>query len=133
MILRPPRSTRTDTLFPYTTLFRSDRRGEFVAGNLLGVAQGVAGALADQAGRAQRRQVIGAQSLGLAGGMEGIAEAGEADDARPAFPGLVGDQAGHASAHRLAADHQGPRLQRGAGPLPGLTQQDRKSTRRTPV
>src|SRR3546814_2212211 len=26
MILRPPRSTRTDTLFPYTTLFRSDAR-----------------------------------------------------------------------------------------------------------
>src|SRR3546814_9238738 len=25
MIRRPPRSTRTDTLFPYTTLFRSDR------------------------------------------------------------------------------------------------------------
>src|SRR3546814_7227520 len=25
MILRPPRSTRTDTLFPYTTLFRSRR------------------------------------------------------------------------------------------------------------
>src|SRR3546814_7437548 len=24
MIQRPPRSTRTDTLFPYTTLFRSD-------------------------------------------------------------------------------------------------------------
>src|SRR3546814_11630293 len=23
MVLRPPRSTRTDTLFPYTTLFRS--------------------------------------------------------------------------------------------------------------
>src|SRR3546814_14642864 len=27
MIRRPPRSTRTDTLFPYTTLFRSDRLG----------------------------------------------------------------------------------------------------------
>src|SRR3546814_15735912 len=27
MILRPPRSTRTDTLFPYTTLFRSARTG----------------------------------------------------------------------------------------------------------
>src|SRR3546814_2987888 len=26
MIRRPPRSTRTDTLFPYTTLFRSDER-----------------------------------------------------------------------------------------------------------
>src|SRR3546814_18986578 len=27
MIRRPPRSTRTDTLFPYTTLFRSVRGG----------------------------------------------------------------------------------------------------------
>src|SRR3546814_6100495 len=33
MIRRPPRSTRTDTLFPYTTLFRSHRdarRGRLV-------------------------------------------------------------------------------------------------------
>src|SRR3546814_14150924 len=28
MIRRPPRSTRTDTLFPYTTLFRSLLRGD---------------------------------------------------------------------------------------------------------
>src|SRR3546814_14041382 len=28
MIRRPPRSTRTDTHFPYTTLFRSLRTGE---------------------------------------------------------------------------------------------------------
>src|SRR3546814_3697743 len=28
MIRRPPISTRTDTLFPYTTLFRSDRFAE---------------------------------------------------------------------------------------------------------
>src|SRR3546814_8529647 len=28
MIRRPPRSTRTDTLFPYTTLFRSVRLGD---------------------------------------------------------------------------------------------------------
>src|SRR3546814_19020230 len=28
MIRRPPRSTRTDTLFPYTTLFRSWGEGE---------------------------------------------------------------------------------------------------------
>src|SRR3546814_7400983 len=27
MILRPPRATRTDKLFPYTTLFRSRRHG----------------------------------------------------------------------------------------------------------
>src|SRR3546814_3174902 len=29
MIRRPPRSTRTDTLFPYTTLFRSGRAAGF--------------------------------------------------------------------------------------------------------
>src|SRR3546814_13530878 len=32
MIRRPPRSTRTDTLFPYTTLFRSRRAGTVVDG-----------------------------------------------------------------------------------------------------
>src|SRR3546814_9667064 len=31
MIRRPPRSTRTDTLFPYTTLFRSELFSEVVA------------------------------------------------------------------------------------------------------
>src|SRR3546814_1863340 len=38
MIRRPPISTRTDTLFPYTTLFRSvvglELKREFVAGDL---------------------------------------------------------------------------------------------------
>src|SRR3546814_4874327 len=29
MIRRPPRSTRTDTLFPYTTLFRSQFRSTY--------------------------------------------------------------------------------------------------------
>src|SRR3546814_8689179 len=35
MIRRPPRSTRTDTLFPYTTLFRSrgQRRAQPLAGD----------------------------------------------------------------------------------------------------
>src|SRR3546814_9598917 len=32
MILRPPRSTRTDTLFPYTTLFRSQERVQLGGG-----------------------------------------------------------------------------------------------------
>src|SRR3546814_16144122 len=32
MILRPPRSTRTDTLFPYTTLFRSPDHVQLRAG-----------------------------------------------------------------------------------------------------
>src|SRR3546814_3646210 len=34
MIRRPPRSTRTDTLFPYTTLFRSRPAGPGVAAAL---------------------------------------------------------------------------------------------------
>src|SRR3546814_2055117 len=32
MIRQPPRSTRTDTLFPYTTLFRSVQVGEGIEG-----------------------------------------------------------------------------------------------------
>src|SRR3546814_19455687 len=48
MIPRPPRSTRTDSLFPYTTLFRSHanrRRGDHfivdLGGPLLGTGDGV--------------------------------------------------------------------------------------------
>src|SRR3546814_19284660 len=37
MIRRPPRSTRTDTLFPYTTLFRSGDRRD---GQLRGAGSG---------------------------------------------------------------------------------------------
>src|SRR3546814_15386811 len=40
MIRRPPRATRTDTLFPYTTLFRSDqRRRLFLRGIDMAAAQ----------------------------------------------------------------------------------------------
>src|SRR3546814_8102349 len=37
MIRRPPRSTRTDTLFPYTTLFRSLEAALLQVGQLLAV------------------------------------------------------------------------------------------------
>src|SRR3546814_3741026 len=40
MILRPPRSTRTDTLFPYTTLFRSGWTELLVIGVVLIVVVG---------------------------------------------------------------------------------------------
>src|SRR3546814_998453 len=33
MVRRPPRSTRTDTLFPYTTLFRSEGRRGLLQGH----------------------------------------------------------------------------------------------------
>src|SRR3546814_2595948 len=48
MIRRPPRSTRTDTLFPYTTLFRS--RGQADRRHRLARGAGDAGA-----GRCRRR------------------------------------------------------------------------------
>src|SRR3546814_13057232 len=47
MIRRPPRSTRTDTLFPYTTLFRSGRQGQ--------CAQDRSAALFGRAGEAKWR------------------------------------------------------------------------------
>src|SRR3546814_177411 len=61
MIRRPPRSTRTDTLFPYTTLFRSkavDDVAEAVpVRNLLAVLVRLDGAVpqADRAARADGR------------------------------------------------------------------------------
>src|SRR3546814_5533931 len=54
MIRRPPRSTRTDTLFPYTTLFRSEESLE-----LGPVARGQA------VDRAQRRRAVLAGEAGL--------------------------------------------------------------------
>src|SRR3546814_15686232 len=43
IIRRPPRSTRTDTLFPYTTLFRSIVLGNGSHGLLMQLAQVFAG------------------------------------------------------------------------------------------
>src|SRR3546814_2306499 len=63
MIRRPPRSTRTDTLFPYTTLFRSRSHG------LLG-KRGAAGAAGTSLSRAiwnrNGRRAIPADLRGLA-------------------------------------------------------------------
>src|SRR3546814_19766269 len=52
MIRRPPRSTRTDTLFPYTTLFRSNGLGRQdqtrgISVRFFGLEQRIAAALGD--------------------------------------------------------------------------------------
>src|SRR3546814_10409503 len=54
MIRRPPRSTRTDTLFPYTTLFRSRR----CAGDCLGRCAAARGVLRGDGQSAVRRGEI---------------------------------------------------------------------------
>src|SRR3546814_9464848 len=59
MIRRPPRSTRTDTLFPYTTLFRSrgDRIGQdrgLFRSDRRGRGEGRAGAGSGAGNRAHR-------------------------------------------------------------------------------
>src|SRR3546814_4924748 len=51
MIRRPPRSTRTDTLFPYTTLFRSGR----TAARRCGLAPRTAADAGDRGTAAARR------------------------------------------------------------------------------
>src|SRR3546814_1295697 len=47
MIRRPPRSTRTDTLFPYTTLFRSEmrERGRLIRRDLVEALRSLSGPL----------------------------------------------------------------------------------------
>src|SRR3546814_2202723 len=56
MIRRPPRSTRTDTLFPYTTLFRSHHPAWDLLPDLVD-ADHVGGALLDQAVAVMRDQI----------------------------------------------------------------------------
>src|SRR3546814_8539730 len=63
MIRRPPRSKRTDTLFPYTTLFRShapgsERRGCRIVADRR-VEQKLMGRAADQGGRGIAQRTAG--------------------------------------------------------------------------
>src|SRR3546814_1943112 len=93
MIRRPPRSTRTDTLFPYTTLFRSrvcerldrapgdaDRRG---------------GDQRDLEQRRQRLRLAVAEAVIVIGGRRGEADAVERDEAREQIEPGIGERAEH--------------------------------------
>src|SRR3546814_6109940 len=64
---RPPRSTRTDTLFPYTTLFRSLSAAVARAARPLAAAQPESDARANHSGRRPRaRRRIGLDRAGTA-------------------------------------------------------------------
>src|SRR3546814_6695495 len=103
MIRRPPRSTRTDTLFPYTTLFRSDAAGEV---DVVGRAETTRPVEAQRGLRVELER----QALGIA-----IEDAGQTAD-----PGRV---ALRGEAHAFDARVRGQRAAADAG------NGDRKRTR----
>src|SRR3546814_3822696 len=95
MIRRPPRSTRTDPLFPYTTLFRSHHADQLAGllGVLLSRAPGEGALLLEQfLRRARLGEILGALHVGAQ------AVAGEAHHLLADFR-----QAGE---HRLARAHR---------------------------
>src|SRR3546814_14352815 len=85
MIRRPPRSTRTDTLFPYTTLFRSVVGHEVRGADILAIAAIVGEAdatrrdMAQEAGGAAAMLHIGPAVGGDARHIEAVAFADEGD------------------------------------------------------
>src|SRR3546814_5030951 len=72
MIRRPPRSTRTDTLFPYTPLFRSIFGGDAVV--VLTAGHGGADDMADVAVTAQQRQAEALEGGGIVPGGDHAAQ-----------------------------------------------------------
>src|SRR3546814_13662944 len=75
MIRRPPRSTRTDTLFPYTTLFRSEAASYAKPSRLVTVKQ--AAAREDEDGEGQPPQQSAGRTIRLPSELlEAIFEAG---------------------------------------------------------
>src|SRR3546814_12274728 len=89
MIRRPPRSTRTDTLFPYTTLFRSDRGPDTDLG--VGGKQSVEDSGDAHQDEAEHQQLLAADAVAE------MAEHDPADRAREEAPriGGEGEQAAH--------------------------------------
>src|SRR3546814_15537194 len=77
MIRRPPRSTRTDTLFPYTTLFRSlAARGGLRRGALQVGDQGLGAGLAAGAGGNDAAHDVQQLVAERAGIVQGLVEGG---------------------------------------------------------
>src|SRR3546814_7137704 len=84
MIRRPPRSTRTDTLFPYTTLFRShvisSAFGEYlISSNMAfamynGLAQGAVSAILAKGSQEQKEKYLPTMISGEWGGTMNLTE-----------------------------------------------------------
>src|SRR3546814_13318427 len=114
MIRLPPRSTRTDTLFPYTTLFRSLNAGVEAAragdaGKGFAVVASEVRALAQRSADAARdiNELITSSTQEVAVGVELVADAGKALERIAAkineITGLVGQSS-------VSAEQQSIRL-----------------------
>src|SRR3546814_12374038 len=100
MIRRPPRSTRTDTRFPYTTLFRSaraeglseaDRQRYAAAMTLLQDGHPERGlALAKQGSHPLADKIVAWLNLGRRDAQADFAALSAFLDANPDWPGLYG-------------------------------------------
>src|SRR3546814_6282803 len=133
MMRRPPRSTRTYTLFPYTTLFRSEIRGGRVgaaAPEDRGAAVGVAG---DEALGKQHPRRLGVETF-----VEAVAGLAPARNRQPRRPGVLVRQRDRVEpvARIAPAEVQALRVQVGGAErggqqftLPQHVGLDRKSTR----
>src|SRR3546814_13541956 len=108
MIRRPPRSTRTDTLFPYTTLFRS---GGIVVAEL-------AVAVAEVVQRVGVLGVLGHHLLQQRDGFGILAVLDELEGSGVVGIGLCCAAVVAAAAHGLGAAAPGPGTGEGAEPLP---------------
>src|SRR3546814_2865849 len=108
MIRRPPRSTRTDTLFPYTTLFRSAAQGLHglaAAAQGLATAEGFACACCSR-GTPQSVAPAGAAPHGAQGfGEHGLADWAWATGAKH-VPGPVAAASPNPRAIGIAALHR---------------------------
>src|SRR3546814_3338190 len=72
MIRRPPRSSRTDTLFPYTSLFRSDRARGDRAQHLRAGQQPGAGTAVLAVAAAAAERVAGRRRSGADGAVRAV-------------------------------------------------------------
>src|SRR3546814_20145400 len=117
MIRRPPRSTRTDTLFPYTTLFRSRE----VTGVRTGVGDMIKDESRDATGRGEDDEGKGCDDRSLCGKLDHCLDAG----ARRA--GIRRGSAGTARASRAGAANGGRPEERRGGKEGGSTCRSRGS------
>src|SRR3546814_20240705 len=98
MLRRPPRSTRTDTLFPYTTLFRSAGGGEGSgATNRRAGAVRAGEGVPPHAGGAEARRVGAGAPPGVGSDLDGagrhlVAEVGVRGHHPAQSGGAVGDR-----------------------------------------